>query len=203
MTDEVEYLHLLGQVRGHLKALYLLHQMGAHEMSQTHAKHPESELYAELSSTFEARGRPGFASELSALVEALANDENVDEAYVAVGSAISLNEPKVDIATKLMAISIIARTAGDEFSVGVEDNGEITNIHEYQDAFRFLTVAREMLPERNDVTAPECATLVAAEAALGKALEQFDGLTSNDTSGKASIIYATAAKIEIAALGLG
>ncbi|MEM8770801.1 MAG: hypothetical protein AAGD92_04030 [Pseudomonadota bacterium] len=201
-TDDVEYLHRLGQVRGHLVAFIELHRIGAHEMSATHAKHPESELYADLVPAFAARNKPGFADELNALVTAMENDGDIDGAYEAVKAAIDANEPGVDVATRLMSIATIARTAGDEFVIGVAESGEITNAHEYQDAYGFLTAARETLLKVEAYTQAEREAIATVDEQLAIALDEFDDLTATQIDGKSSVIYSAAARIEIAALGL-
>ena len=65
-----EITEILGLVQGHLIAFRELHAAGEMDMAATHAKHPESEIYAALAPAFAARSKPGFADELSALVAA-------------------------------------------------------------------------------------------------------------------------------------
>jgi hypothetical protein len=199
VSDDVEYLHQLGQTRGHLAAFTALHRLGAHEMSMTHAKHPESELYTGLVPAFAARGKTGFAEELAALTDAVAKGENVDAAYADVMNAISENEPDADFATRLMAIATLARTAGNEFAIGVADDGTVVNAHEYQDAYGFLTAAREMLANKEAADAQEAQALALADEQLEIALAEFDTLTANRVDGDASVIHGAAARIEIEA----
>ena len=202
VVDDVEYLHRLGQVRGHLVAFITLHQLGAYEMSQTHAKHPESELYADLKPAFAARGKPGFAAELSALVNSVDDGGDVNAALTALNAAISAHEPMVSVATKLRAIGALARTAADEFAIGVEENGAISNAHEYQDAFGFLTAAQAMLASLEPESDAEIEAIEQTKTQLQLALENFGDLTAAQTDGQASTIFGAAARIEIAALGL-
>lgn len=199
VSDDVEYLHQLGQTRGHLIAFTALHRLGAHEMSMTHAKHPESELYAGLVPAFAARGKPGFAEELAALADAVEKGESVDAAYLDVTKAVSDNEPDVDFATRLMAIATLSRTAGVEFAIGVADGGAVVNAHEYQDAYGFLTAAREMLASTDAADAQETQALALADEQLELALGEFDALTANRVDGDASVIHGAAARIEIEA----
>jgi hypothetical protein len=199
VNDDVEYLHQLGQTRGHLAAFTALHRLGAHEMSMTHAKHPESELYTGLKPAFEARGKAGFAEELDALTEAVGNGGNVDAAYADLVKAIRENEPDADLATHLMAIATLARTAGKEFAIGVADDGRVVNAHEYQDAFGFLTAAKEMLANEEPHNEQEAQALATAERQLDIGLGEFDTLTASQVDGKASVIHGAAARIEIEA----
>lgn len=199
VKDDVEYLHQLGQTRGHLVAFTALHRLGAHEMSMTHAKHPESELYAGLKPAFEARGTAGFAKELDALTDAVAGGGDVDAAYADLVEAIGENEPDADIATHLMAIATLAETAGYEFAIGVADDGRVVNAHEYQDAYGFLTAAKEMLASREPRNEQEQQALAMAREQLDVCLGEFDTLTADRVDGKASVIKGAAARIEIEA----
>lgn len=199
VTDDVEYLHRLGQARGHLMAFVALHRLGEHEQSMTHAKHPESELYADLVPAFDARGKPGFARELAALADAVENGGDVDAAYGEVRSAIAANQPEADFATQLMAVATLARTAAVEFSVGVESDGTVVNAHEYQDAYGFLTAAREMLADMDTTDAAETDARALADEQLRIALGEFDALTAQRVDGKAATIHGAAARIEVEA----
>lgn len=201
-TDDVEYLHRLGQVRGHLTAFMALHEQGAHDMSMTHAKHPEDELYAELAPAFERRRQPGFAEELSALIDAIENGGEVEEAYSKVQAAIASHEPDADVGTRLKAMGNLVRTAGFEYRTGVEDDGSVSNAHEYQDAWGFLTAARESLARLEGGSAEQSEALAHADEQLQEALGQFDGLTASKTKGNAEAIHGAAARIELAANAL-
>lgn len=199
VDDDVEYLHQLGQTRGHLAAFTALHRLGEHEMSMTHAKHPESELYTGLKPAFEARGKAGFAEELDALTDAVANGGDVDAAYEDLVKVIAGNEPDVDTATRLMAIATLARSAGKEFAIGVADDGRVVNAHEYQDAYGFLTAAKEMLANQEPHNEQEEQALATAAQQLDIAVGEFDTLTASRVDGKASVIQGAAARIEIEA----
>jgi hypothetical protein len=198
-SDDVEYLHRLGQTRGHLVAFSALHRLGAHEMSMTHAKHPESELYVGLAPAFAARGKPGFAAELAALAEAIEENGDIDKAYADVTKSISANEPDADFATRLMAIATLARTAGQEFAIGVAEDGTVVNAHEYQDAYGFLTAARQMLASMDPVDGEQEQSSALADEQLEIALHEFAALTASRVEGNASVIHGAAARIEIAA----
>lgn len=168
-------------------------------MAMTHAKHPESELYTDLKPAFEARGKTGFARELDALTDAVANGGDVDAAYADLVAAIGENEPDADLATHLMAIATLARTAGKEFAIGVADDGQVVNAHEYQDAYGFLVAASEMLTNHVPRNEQEKQALAMAEEQLRIGLGEFDTLTAGRVEGKASVIQGAAARIEIEA----
>jgi hypothetical protein len=198
-SDDVEYLHRLGQARGHLVAFLALHRLGAHEMSKSHAKHPESELYTGLAPAFAARGKPGFAAELAALAEAIEDNGDIDKACADVTKSISANEPDADFATRLMAIATLARTSGREFAMGVAEDGTVVNAHEYQDAYGFLTAARQMLASMDPADVEQEKSLALADEQLEIALHEFAALTASRVQGNASVIHGAAARIEVAA----
>lgn len=201
-ADDVEYLYRLGMIRGHLIAFIELYRAGETDMAATHVKHPESELYAALAPAFTARDRPGFAGALQQLVDAAASGENVETTYEATIVAIRANAPESDPRTVLLAIARLMSTAAEEFEIGVSDDGEITDPHEYQDAFGFLTAAREILSEveTSDINATEA--IAVSHEQIDLSLAMFDGLIATETQGSSSTIYGAASRIEIAGLGL-
>jgi len=201
-TDDVAYLKLLGLVRGHLIAFYELYQSGSQDMARMHVKHPESELYAGIAPAFGPRGQTGFADELTALVSAAAAGGEVDGEYSDAVEALNAHMPAARPAVMLLAVSEIIRVAADEFDIGVEDDGAISNAHEYQDAYGFLVASRDMVAgiETTDVNATDAISLAHEQIEL--ALASFDGLTVDMTEGRPSTLYGAAARIELAARGL-
>ena len=201
-TDDVEYLYRLGMACGHLIAFMELYRAGAYDMAATHVKHPESELYAELQPAIAARDKPGFAGELEMLAEAVESRSDVEAAYEKTFAAIRNHMPETNARTKLMAVSRIVHAAADEFDIGVGDNGAVEAPHEYQDAYGFLTAAREILAEADtsDINAGEA--IAVAHEQIDMSLNAFEGLTAGSTGGDASTLYGAASRIEIAALGL-
>ncbi len=201
-SDDVEYIHQLGLIRGHLAAFIELYRAGEFDMAMTHAKHPESEIYTNLLSAFERRQVPGFREDLTVLNETAKNRGDIEAAYLRVKEAISANEPKVSVAAQLLAISAIVRTAADEFDLGVGGDGAVTNLHEYQDAYGFLTAAREILATVQAADPDDADAIALASAQIDQILDTFAGLTAAHTGDKASALYGAASRIEITALGL-
>lgn len=201
-TDDAEYIYRLGLVQGHLIAFRELHALGEMDMAATHAKHPESELYAALAPAFTARSKPGFADELNALVAAGEEGGDMDAAYADAIAAIEAHIPDADVKTYLLAAAKMAATAAEEFDIGVEDDGAISNAHEYQDAFGFLASARNIVSMAQADTVDESEAVGVAQEQIEVALGAFDGLSAASTDGAPSMLYGVAARIEIAALGL-
>ncbi len=201
-SDDAEYLYRLGMVRGHLAAFIELYRADAYDMATTHVKHPEGELYADLAPAFEARQAPGFAQELRNLAYAAESQSNVETAYEATISSIRANGPTKDVGKTLMALSLLVSTAADEFDIGVNADGAVTEPHEYQDAYGFLAAAREMLSELETNDINESEAIAVAHEQIESSLASFDGWVVTETEGVSSTIYGAAARIEIAALGL-
>lgn len=150
-TDDVAYLSRLGLIRGHLRVGIELYRAGHVAHAQSHMKHPGDELYSALEGAFAARGAEGFADELSTLATAVedeAAEADVDAAYEALLEAVARAESHVDsgIATDAAAQAAIVvnllETAAEEYGIGVA-GGEVTDVHEYQDAYGFTVVAGE------------------------------------------------------------
>ena len=202
ITSDADYLHQLGLIEGHLTAFAALFEAGEVEHAITHAKHPESEIYAVLVPIFETRQLPGFAEELRALVGAIENGDGVLEKYQDVRDAINANKPAASIQDQLLAISKLLATAGDEFALGVGAHGEIANAHEYQDALGFVTVARQSVADMSGDNDAETSAIATSREQVEIAKDQFDGWGPSQSDGDASVMYGAAARVEIAALGL-
>lgn len=201
-TDDVEYLTRLGLVRGHLLSFMELYRAGNYEMALPHAKHPESELYADLIPAFEARGKIGFADELERLAMAAQERGDVEAAFEDVAAAIVQNMPALNTKVTLLAVSKIVTVAADEFALGVNEEGTIVNAHEYQDAYGFLVSARDMLAREDTADINAVEAIAVAHEQIDAALLAFDGLVVDTTDGAAATLYGAASRIEIAALGL-
>lgn len=151
-VDDIAYLTQLSLMRGHLFVGYELYKAGHAEQANTHMKHPESELYADIAPVFAARGARGFAEELSGLAMAVEKDlgrEAVDLAYTALTSAITKSEMAVAETAKspkdnLKVVAQLLRVAGEEYGIAVVD-GKMENAHEYQDALGFTTIAKAII----------------------------------------------------------
>lgn len=149
--DDLAYLTQLGLMRGHLFVGKALYDEGFRAASKTHMKHPKSELYASLEPAFVERGHVGFASELEQLASAVEDDQSptvVNEAYQQLVYAISVAEqaaPSYTLASmQFQRVAELLRTAYDEYNEGIVD-GVTTMPHEYQDAYGFTEVAKQIL----------------------------------------------------------
>lgn len=207
-TDDQAYLTRLGLIRGHLRVGYELYRDGHTAMAITHMKHPRDELYKGLVPALQVRGADTFDAALSTLADRViadAGETSVSDAYAELERAIIKAEAVTDSSLELSLLSImdLLRTAGEEYALGVE-NGTIVNRHEYQDAYGFTEIAKQRLRDLPDSTRAQSPETVEKVTVL---LDVLDGLwpdiaIGHRVDGEASLLYGTAARIEIAALGL-
>lgn len=207
-TDDQAYLTRLGLIRGHLRVGYELYRAGHVDMAITHMKHPRDELYAGLVPAMQARGAETFDDELSTLAERVTADagaSEVETAYAALEQGIADAETvaSASLKTALLSVMDLVRTAGEEYALGVED-GRLVNRHEYQDAYGFTEIARQRLrnlPAQTRAKSPE--TVAKVEQMLSDLHDLWPDIAPGDSvDGDPSRLYGTAARIEIAALGL-
>lgn len=209
-TDDIAYLTQLGLMNGHLRVGYELYQSGNLEPAKTHMKHPEAELYADVVPAFKARKVAGFAKELSALANAVEQDqgkEAVTKAYQDVAQAIRANAAVVSAKSRtpsqeLQLVSKLLRVAGDEYAIAVVD-GKMQNAHEYQDAYGFTQIGIGIV---NGIDAKDDTTknaVAQAKSVLESLAPLWPGLIPPDTlETKASALYGAAARMELLSIGL-
>ncbi len=147
-TDDAAYLTQLGLLRGHLMVGFELYRRSLPEMSETHMKHPNEELYADLIPAFEYRRCAGFADELTELARVVSERETHDVVvsnYELLSAAIGRCEAVAEQDNQTIAIQVVDNLLANaliEYEIGVID-GVINNVHEYQDAWGFTQVAAE------------------------------------------------------------
>jgi hypothetical protein len=204
--EDAGYLASLGFIQGHLRVGLALYEEDRGDMAITHMKHPQDEIYADLAPLLAARGADGFDEELSALALAVEGGATVTEAQAAFADVVTeISEAREGFAPRLQldALVIMLRTAADEFSVGIVD-GQVAELHEYQDAWGFVQVARDWSAELAQSDDP---TVTAAAAKVLEALADADTAFSTlapegAVTGTADILYGTAARVELAALSV-
>jgi len=209
-TDDTAFLTQLALIRGHLDVGVELYRRGAVAAAKTHMKHPEDELYADLAPAFAARHVAGFKDSLerlAGLVEAGAPVAQVEAAYAdllrAIDTAASRGAPAAAVATKAAVVLALVRKAAEDYAKGVSD-GRVTEAHEYQDALGFVRSARSVL---RSLSAAEKAKHQAALAEISGDLDSLavawpSVVPPGRVDADASLLYGTAARIEIASLKL-
>jgi hypothetical protein len=117
-------------------------------------KHPKSELYGDMVPTFEAKGAPGFASELKVLATSVEDEaplKTINNHYQNLFTAINKNEKFINqtsesVDKKIELVISLLEIAADEYAVGIV-NGKVENKYEYQDALGFTTMAKDILED--------------------------------------------------------
>jgi len=205
--DDARFLADLGLIEGHLRVGIALYEAGEVAMAETHMKHPGDEIYTNLVPHLQERGAEGFSGELAELAGAVEGGAPVAKAREVFGEVLHEIEEARERAggggkSRLGAIVIMTRVAADEYAVGVVD-GQLANLHEYQDAWGFLQAARGMadeLCEMDDQAVREAAETILAQVAETEAA--FLGIAPSGMlpAAGASILYGAAARMELASL---
>ena len=205
--EDAEYLYRLGLMRGHLLVGHALFKLGERMAARTHSKHPTDEIYAPMKNEFSGRGSAGFAAQLEAHADAVANADadTVAVRYRELVAAIGENETVVEASAELAADVIVrlVREAAREYAIGIVD-GKPANAHEYQDAYGFTQTARQWSKRMGEEAS---AANKPVFDRIGETLEALDGMwpalmPPSTVSHQASRLDGAAADIEILALGL-
>jgi hypothetical protein len=207
-TDDVAYLTQLGLVQGHLTVGVALYQEGATADAKVHMKHPKDELYASLLPALEARKAKGFGDELSALAADVEGgkpvvDAEKDLARVVAAIAHARAAAPANLKARLKVLLALTRVAADEYAQGVKD-GAIVNRKEYEDAWGFVAVAKSLLEGLSKAERKEAGAaydkIEAELKALAPAWPSVVPPARVETD--ASLLYAAAARIELAILSI-
>jgi hypothetical protein len=133
----------LAFMSGHVEAGLALYRAGAPDQAARHLLHPVSETHASERGGLDALGfKPEVFEQVSAALDAGKPASEVEpllaeaEANVAAMRAAAGGEPKA-------LIEYLMLTLADEYDAGVDD-GAIVNAGEYQDAYGFAVVARDI-----------------------------------------------------------
>lgn len=205
-NPEADYLAALGLIEGHLRAALALTEAEQQEMARTHAKHPGDEIYGDLRPGLDAHGAAPFDAELETLADALGSGAPLAEVRAAHAVVVErIAEAREHAAggasARLDAAVQLARIAAEEYQIGVQD-GEIANLHEYQDAWGFLQIARDELGQVAD--GGDQAAAYAAEqmlTQLGTTDPLFPAIVPEGRiEADPSLLWGAAARMEIAAL---
>lgn len=206
--EVVDFLMDLGLIEGHLRAGVALYRAGLADQAASHMKHPQDEVYDELSFHLADFGAEGFADELTALAEAVEGGKPVDVVEAALHDvskkiAEARDYANATEAAEAQAMVAILRQAAEEYGDGVTD-GAVTKLHEYQDAWGFVEVVRAQAAHMSgEDDAKEKAFGEKAMAAIEEARAALPDVSPEGKAvGDTTILNAVAAKIELAAYKL-
>lgn len=208
VSSDAVYLGQLKFIRGHLLVGVELYQEGDADASETHMKHPESEIYAALLPALEVRNAPEFADELSALAVAVESRQSVSavtEAYDDLMSAISRAEGAVAPVTPRLLGDVIVdlvSTAAAEYDIAAGEDLSLENGHEYQDSFGFMRVAYDVLAQLEAMGTDSGITSAIRER-MDTIMPAWSGLQPPARLHvQPSVIYGAASRIELTVSGL-
>ena len=205
LDPEIRYLRDLGFMEGHLRAGVALYETGDTEAAKTHMGHPIKEKYAAVAQILQAEGYGNLKAEIGALAEAAEGGAELAEIrwlHQRVTATISAARGEKPAASQLRGLVELTRIAGDEYTLATK-GGDVSNLHEYQDAWGFMQVVRDeaaRLAVGDGPAAGVAERMVGyaetAAAALGDL--QGQGITDMD----AGILFGAAARMELAAARL-
>jgi hypothetical protein len=162
----------LGLIRGHLSVAAELFEAGHFKLAQRHSKHPAEEVYQELLPSLAHFELPGFDAELAAFADVLAagaqgralfrdSYARLITTMTALESQLPLNERQF----QRVAFELVSQAAV-EYAVGVAEDGEVTDLQEYQDAYGFVTIAKGKVVDETAVATGQLASAFTAALRL-------------------------------------
>ena len=174
-----------------------------------HAKHPEDEIYSDLVEVFEAKGLRGFASELSAFSDSVVSGDKkaIEQHYLALIDSVKVSHDLVQLTTGelLELINRLISQAAREYAVGIID-GQVDNVHEYQDARGFIEVAIDLTriyEQKADLPENHLVVIGLLKDRLENLLEMWPTLVPlGKVPFDASRLFGAAADVEILSLSL-
>ena len=209
VTDSVSYIYELSLIRGHLWVAERLSMTGYLDHAAMHAKHPEDEIYSDLVEVFDAKGLPGFASELSTFSNAVVsgNKKAIEQDYMTLVDAVKRSYGSVELSTRevLELVNRLISQAAREYAVGIID-GQVNNVHEYQDARGFIEIAMDLTQNREQkmgLSENQLVVIGLLRDRLEDLLEMWPALVPvNEVPFEASRLFGAAADVEILSLSL-
>lgn len=206
LESDVAFLTGLGFMEGHLRAGLALYGAGDLAAAKTHMGHPIEEKYGAVADRLAALGHDDLRATISALAAAAEAEkplEEIDALFEEVRETHEDVRAGFSLKDQLASYVALTRIAADEYTVAVA-GGTLSNLHEYQDAWGFLRVIETEaaeLAEDNDATVAAIAeTLLEQVGAMNAAFGDLQGGGSFEKD--PAVLYAAAARMELAALSL-
>jgi hypothetical protein len=207
LPNDADFLTSLSLIEGHMLVGVELYKLGEAEMAKTHMKHPRDEIYAVLGPALASRKSPDFGVALDAVGKAVTAGASVDEVTVlhkTFAETLHAARPQaLEAATAAKAVVALVRIAAEEFEAGVKD-GQIVELHEYQDAWGFTQIAAQVLASLSKAERDEHRNEIEGmEVELGKLGVLWPDVTGKaHVSGSAKVLFAAAARMELTALDI-
>jgi len=133
----------LAFMSGHVEAGLALYRAGAPDQAARHLLHPVSETHAHERAGLDALGfKPEVFEQVSAGLEAGKPAAEIEPLLAEAEANMRLMRDQAGGEPKTL-IEYLMKTLAEEYDAGVDD-GEIVNAGEYQDAYGFAVVARDI-----------------------------------------------------------
>jgi hypothetical protein len=197
----------LSFMEGHLRAGLALYEAGDLDAARTHMGHPIKEKYDAVAAPLAAMDKGALKDRIGAIAEAAETGAPLDEVRAAFEAARAMMEEvraTMSPADQVMGLAALTRVAGEEYTVAVA-GGEVSNLHEYQDAWGFLRVveseARQMTESEDPAIKAAGLEILDHLKATNAAFGDLQG--EGDFEMAPSILMGAAARIELTGFGLG
>ncbi|MEH6787427.1 MAG: hypothetical protein V7673_08895 [Paracoccus sp. (in: a-proteobacteria)] len=205
IDPDVAFLTDLGFMEGHLRAGLALYEAGDLSAAKTHMGHPIEEKYEAVAKRLDQLGYGDLREQISALAAAAEAEDSYEKIAEMFGKVRQTHEEvrtNFDAADQLKSFAALTRVAADEYAIAVE-GGTLANVKEYHDAWGFMRViqaeAGELAASDDASTSDAAAAIVEQAEAAGSAFGDLQG--QGDYEKDPSILYAAAARMELASLG--
>ncbi len=151
-TNNIEYMTILGLMKGHLIVAKELLDAGKPQEAEPHVGHPVDELYSDLEEPLNQRNIPQFNTTLTQFHDLLKTDPNNEkipqlyqESMNAIDGAIAAI-PETERQSPQFILTVVANlldTAQEEYSAAILD-GKVVELLEYQDSRGFVIYADQL-----------------------------------------------------------
>jgi hypothetical protein len=207
-VDEADFLAMVAALEGKMRAGLRLYQTGDVAAAKAHMGHALEVKFHAVEHALENRG----FTDLEALIEGLADATDGGKPLAETQSLAAKVADRIHavpgaseggMPAALRALALLTRDAAKDYAASLKD-GRIVDLHEYQDAWGYLRTVEAMAEQyaasdKADV-AEAGGKILAQVCTTDPAFGDIQGqgvITAN-----AALLYAAAARMEIAALGV-
>jgi hypothetical protein len=149
---EVDYMTVLGLMKGHLMAAQELITAKNYEQAEPHIGHPVEELYSDIETVLPAKGVKDFKPTLNQLHDLIKSAPNapevqslLDQSLVSIDEAITAIPEEKRNSSEFILSSMVEmlKTAATEYEAAIINN-QFVEIVEYQDSRGFVFYCDEL-----------------------------------------------------------
>ncbi len=206
-NEEIAFITQLGLMEGHVLVGMKLYSINEKDMALTHVDHPVNEIYEAILPTLDKMGIPGFKVEIVAIGSAIQSGASPSEVDAIKASLLKiihrLRAQHSNPAKIASSVNALIQIAAAEYDSGVAD-GHVVEDYEYQDAYGFMAVARQLILELPTNVRATNAKHVAVIEEEFRVIQVFwpDIVGRMPISASTTTLLQAAAKIEAAATNI-